>query len=329
MLYIKKIIKKIFPNYILNKYRLYCFRDFIKEINSLDIEYMNGNVKKKDFPYVKLKNGHKFYGPKSTIEETRLYELIKKNIKISIDPKCFGVIKEIIERFFFPRSLPGQMIFSKSKYYLMRDPLNDFNISHKIKKKIARIFLLRKGDTVLDIGAHHGFGTLRMADYVGSEGKIIAFEADTISLSILNLNLSTLNNVIIVPIAVSNYKKKNDIFYYDNLPAGNSLQKEVLKDLGINTLVKKRVNIDTVDNVMKILGIKSVNHINITINGGEPEALDGASETIKSSEKIKITMPGWYVRDGKKLYKVLFNKLRDLGFRQIMIGKLGRVIAWK
>jgi len=97
----------------------------------------------------------------------------------------------------------------------------------------------------------------------------------------------------------------------------------------MDNIIEIKVDVDSGDNVLKSLGVSEVNHISITVNGGEPEALEGLRNTIGWSKNLRISMPGWYMRDDKRLDKILRPQLESLGFRTIMTGKLGRVIAWK
>ena len=129
--------------------------------------------------------------------------------------------------------------------------------------------------------------------------------------------------------AVSNYKKSDGHFFVDGVATGNSLRPDVLEGLGVNKLSKMNIEIDTGDNILANLGIDTIDYLNVTVNGGEPEVIIGLSETISRSRKMAVTMPGWYYRDGKRLDKLLSSHLSDLGFANIKTGKLGRIIAWQ
>ena len=61
------------------------------------------------------------------------------------------------------------------------------------------------GMVVLDCGAHTGFFTLLLAKRVGKKGRVFAFEPDPVLRSILqqNIQLNSLNNVTVLPYAVS------------------------------------------------------------------------------------------------------------------------------
>ncbi|MCW8905853.1 MAG: FkbM family methyltransferase [Sedimenticola sp.] len=324
----KQTIKKITPAWAIKRLRKYRLRHLVDEINALPIEQMG--VDEKSFPWVKLREGRIFYGLPTSNDEQKLFGCIKRDIS-SIDERCFGVISEIIDRYRAPRSLPGELTRFPSRYAPIRDPLNDYDFSTNVTKKIASKFNLRQGDVVVDIGAFHGFGTMRMADYIGENGKIVAFEANPVSLDLLKRNIveNRLANVIVVPKAASNYTKEASKFYYDGVPTGNSLRGDVLENLGINSIVEIKVDVDTPDNVLSQIGIDKVNHVSITVNGGEPEALEGMANTIKASDNLRITMPGWYYRDGERLDVILERKLVQMGLSNVIKGKLGRVLAWK
>ena len=251
--------------------------------------------------------------------------------ELNIDYKFIAVLIEIIERYLSPRSIPGELINNETRFKILRDPLNDFNFSNSLKEEIVTIFRPKKGDTVMDIGAYHGFGTLRIAEHLKFNGKIIAVEVDPINYKLLCKNIKKNGFDIIKPFnyAISNYDSEDGYFYFDNEPSGNSLRSDVLKNLDLKNLKKLPAKIISGDSLLSKLQINSLNYLNITINGGEPEALKGLELTIKNSENIRITMPGWYFRDGERLDKNLERLLKKLYFSNIYLGKKGRVIAWK
>ena len=73
---------------------------------------------------------------------------------------------------------------------------------------ISSLFLnvIRKGDTVVDVGANVGFFTLLSAVLVGSTGKIIAFEPDENNYNRLNTSimLNSFSHITVVRKPVSN-----------------------------------------------------------------------------------------------------------------------------
>ncbi len=324
---LRKNLKKIIPNPIFIAYKKLLTKSLKEEIEKLDIH--STGIDDEGDPWVKLKNGLLYFGfhPKSS--EKILFDILSK--ELNIDYQFIGVLVEIIERYISPRSLPGELINSETRFNILRDPLNDFSFKNKLKNEIAAKFRPNKNDIVMDIGAYHGFGTLKIAEYLDSTGLIIAVEVDPINYKILckNIRKNGFDNVKTFNYAISDYSSENGYFYFDNQPSGNSLRSDVLTNLDIKNIKKLPAKIITGDFLLSTLNINSINHLNITINGGEPEALEGLTKTIKNSENIRVTMPGWYVREGEKLDKNLERSLKKMNFSNIHLGKKGRVLAWK
>ncbi|MCG2725697.1 MAG: FkbM family methyltransferase [Elusimicrobia bacterium] len=74
--------------------------------------------------------------------------------------------------------------------------------------------VIKKGDIVLDLGAHIGYYTLIFAKLVGNEGKVIAFEPSPNNFALLkkNIGINGYKNVILKQKAVSN-KNENIKLY--------------------------------------------------------------------------------------------------------------------
>jgi FkbM family methyltransferase len=68
--------------------------------------------------------------------------------------------------------------------------------------------LVRKGDTVLDIGANIGYYTLILARQIGHSGRVFAFEPDPENFALLKKNVAAngYNNVILVNAALSDHR---------------------------------------------------------------------------------------------------------------------------
>lgn len=325
---VKSIIKGMLPNWLKQRISLARAKHLINEINTLGIS--KAGLDSDGTPWVELHRGLRFYGLEPSQDEQALYRLIQPKI-VDIQEIHFGVALAVISRYLAPRSLPGELTFSPSAYDPIRDPLNDFGLEPSEKKTIASLFRPKEGDVIVDIGAFHGFGTMRMAEHIGSSGRLIALEANPVSLKLLRKNISAndFSNICIAPKAASNVAVSQGKFYFDGIPTGNSLRADVLENLGVTNIKEIEVPIDTGDNILRHFNIEQVNHISITINGGEPEALQGLSRTIRSSPRMTISMPGWYFRDGKRLDATLKEQLINMNFKEIRTGKLGRVIAWK
>ncbi len=95
---------------------------------------------------------------------------------------------------------------------------------------------LKKGDTVLDIGANIGYYTLLFAKLVGENGKVFAFEPDPTNFTLLkkNIEINGYENVVLVQKAVANkngtvrlYIKGEDNIGYNTIYDTNDGRKSI------------------------------------------------------------------------------------------------------
>lgn len=146
--------------------------------------------------------------------------------------------------------------------------------------------VLRKGDTVLDIGSHIGYYALLAAEIVGKHGSVTAFEPDTVSYGLLKKNRSVNNYENITPInkAVS---EKNAIerLYINRLNTGDN---KLIKD----GTTKEYVKIETIK-LDDFLKVKKVDVIKIDIQGAELRALKGMTKLLKANPKCRILIEFW------------------------------------
>ena len=82
--------------------------------------------------------------------------------------------------------------------------------------------VVRPGMTVIDSGAHVGYYSTLAAELVGPSGKVIAFEPEELSRSMLNQSIeeNAYHNVLVVPMALSDKVGEADLEICLELPAG-------------------------------------------------------------------------------------------------------------
>lgn len=202
---------------------------------------------------------------------------------------------------------------------------------------------IKSGDTVVqagvDMGTKHkkclASNVFYMSKIVGKEGKVIAIEPDKNNIKKLKEYIKENHIENIIPVEKALWKERGKFTF---LIAKNSWdnQLSIIPDtdkIPKDTWIRKRVvQADTLDNILENLGIDSISHICLTINGAELEVLEGMKKTLQN----KITMlvaSGDSQRyrptaNGVPLNKKIASVLEDHGFKT-KINRKGWINAYK
>lgn len=142
---------------------------------------------------------------------------------------------------------------------------------------------IKKGDTVLDIGANIGYFTLIFSKLVGPSGNIYAFEPEPTNFSLLknNLIINNITNVTLEQKAVSDQTKKTKLFLNKYNMGAHSLQ-----DFSMQ---KSFVEVESIklDDYTKIENSK-VDFIKLDIEGAECNAIQGMNALLNKNENLTI-----------------------------------------
>ncbi len=145
--------------------------------------------------------------------------------------------------------------------------------------------IIKRGDTILDIGANIGFYSKILSECTGLYGKVHSFEPDQINFEHLKKNTGQLVNIILNHNAVSDqsgelniYKSKDLNVDHRTYPVGEYESIEVIDAITIDKYV---------DNAYKVDIIK------MDIQGFEVSALKGMAKTIKANPEIKLLLEFW------------------------------------
>lgn len=173
--------------------------------------------------------------------------------------------------------------------------------------------MLRKGDVVLDLGAHIGAYSVKAALAVGAEGKVIAIEPNEENSRLLraNIQINGLRNVIVLQKGVWRTRGK--------------LRLRVSETRGSHTLCTdssdfratgefEEVEVDTVDNILRELQIKNTSFIKMDIEGAELEALEGMNETLHMSG-LRLAIAAYHRREGVETHSTVSRRLNEMGFQ--------------
>jgi FkbM family methyltransferase len=203
------------------------------------------------------------------------------------------------------KNLKKAKIFGKYKFfYLENDKYIGQRIALEKYEPYETELILRQarvGDVVVDVGANIGYYTVLLADKVGKNGKVYAFEPDITNFEILvkNIKENKLKNVVVVNAAVGSKSGKLKLH-------------KSKENFGDHKLYGKDKDIEEVK-IIKLddyLADVKVDLMKIDTQGWEPEVIGGAMKIIKRDQPIMFIeySPASYQiakLDGKKMMENL------------------------
>ncbi len=208
-----------------------------------------------------------------------------------------------------------------SKMYLN---LNDYGLSKHLflngvrEPECTKIMKkwLKKGMTIVELGANIGYYALMEASIIGDKGKIYAVEPFPSNFELLKNNIS-LNpyKKIIHPyhLAISNKSGTEKLFVSNEHNLCNMLSSDCNDYVEVKT--------ETLDNFLK--GKKSPDLIRMDIEGFEYYVLEGMKKTLKDNKscKIFIEMHPHQMNEKGLDYKKPLDTLLNLGYKPIYVVK--------
>lgn len=194
-------------------------------------------------------------------------------------------------RFFLLNNIVGFIRpFNKEEGWTIYDGLHyivPFDTISVIKE-VRRVYVKpKKGDVVLDAGAHYGFYTLLASRLVGAKGCILAFEPHLHNYRrlVANLRLNGTKNVKTFNLALGELNSQAKL-YTD----GESGTYSTFFKRGAHYQNVTMVRLDTIATQM---GLEKLDLIKIDVEGAELSILEGARETMQKF-KPKLTIAGYH-----------------------------------
>ena len=164
------------------------------------------------------------------------------------------------------------------------------------------------GDIVIDIGAYVGMYSIKASHFVGPEGLVIAVEPLLGNLAYLKSNVKYLSNIKVIKVALSNYIGHGKL-YSSPSTAAHSM-----------TYVRKNftnVKVTTLDELVRKLGLITVDYIKIDAEGSDMKILEGAKGVLKKYSPI-ISIACYHISpDGHPYISKVLHYLKRLGYKCI------------
>ena len=175
---------------------------------------------------------------------------------------------------------------------------------------------VKKGDRVIDVGAHVGYYTLLLSQLVGNAGKVYAFEPDPKNFELLkkNVEINGFKNIELIQKAVSNKTGIIKLYLGDEDRATNRIYDAQLDD------TKKSIEIKTIS-LDEYIKDKKIDFIKIDVEGSELGVIEGMESIFQNNKQIKIItefFPFLIEKSGNKPKEIL-KKLENLNFEMYEI----------
>jgi len=139
-------------------------------------------------------------------------------------------------------------------------------------------YVLKPGDTVIDVGANVGYYTRMASLLVGDAGRVLAFEPMPTALRLLRNNTTDLPNVTVEDKALSDHEGKEEFYVRDHGDTSSLVRDQISFSV--------RVSVTTLDRKLSLASLERVDFIKIDVEGSELDVLRGSVETIKRYQPI-------------------------------------------
>lgn len=219
----------------------------IKKIDSLEIS--KSGIDAEGDPYVTLKDGTTFFGSKLPNPAPRyifFFHLLSQRTKRTLCKECLIVAMDIVIRYV------------------------EQGLKYGGPKKQSR-YTVKLGDKVSEMGGYQGFCSIKLAQQVGSEGRVIAIEPMQDNFRLLEKNRKANDLPQLITINSGVWNKTEDLTFSRKIGDGQSSSIDMKYDSGQSFEIKA----DSLDNIYRSIGVYPDDFMIIQLNGAEPKALEG------------------------------------------------------
>ena len=204
------------------------------------------------------------------------------------------------------------------KFYCRINNREDLVFMTNHEEDIIEHFTPKKGDIVVDIGAHMGRYTIISSKRVGANGKVVAIEAHPSNFEMLNSNIKLNQLTNVTPLNYAVYSKETKIkLYLPDEESGYTMHHSIMSNYVFTKYKDKtgdkfvEVSANTLDYLLQLNEITDVNWIKIDVEGAEFEVLKGAHNVLSNSKDISLLIEV----HGKDTYEPIIESLRSYNFK--------------
>jgi len=241
----------------------------------------------------------------------------------------FRLLNEIYFKFLSPK---GEKWITSSLSYGLRMKINiaEFLQAHLYlfgsyelpTVKFIRSFL-SQGGTALDIGAQIGYLTLVCATAGERKTRVFSFEPEPVNIGQFqtNVGLNNLNNVTLVPKAVSSQPGVIKLYLSNDFNSGT--HSTIADDPNVSSQFVE-VPCITLDDFVSENDLRTVDLIKIDVEGAELEVIQGAANILQSKYPTLIIELSEGIQASRGYSTPAFNQMMsDFGYSPYLISDNG------
>jgi len=188
--------------------------------------------------------------------------------------------------------------------------------------------IIGRGAVVVDVGANIGWFTLLSANIIGEKGRVLAFEPDPVSFSLLlrSKQKNAFENIQAFNMCASNKEGSQKLW----LSSGNLGNHSTVRQVGDNSIDVRTV---TLDKILEKLKIGIIDLLKVDVEGAEPEVIEGVQQYLLASKIKNIFLEwnpeSWTTR--KELVEIIMSKYNVYQFVRspFLIKKLNEPLSQK
>lgn len=150
----------------------------------------------------------------------------------------------------------------------------------------GKFYDIKKGDTIMELGAYKGYFAIKASKLVGAEGRVIAVEPVPKNLEIFRMNVdeNQLDNISVFENAI--WQESKEITFNTTENQRNSIRTDLLSDTQPIT-----VQALSIDDLIRKSEISKLDFVRLQLNGVEFEALEGFRLVDQYRPKLMIATP--------------------------------------
>ncbi|MCA1762593.1 MAG: FkbM family methyltransferase, partial [Flavobacteriales bacterium] len=238
--------------------------------------------------FIRLVDGPVFYGERAYPKDKKYYYTLPVSVRRRIPFEAMRVAIDIVTRFFEGGLMYGGP-FKNDQY----QP--------------------DSGDIAVEMGAFRGYFILRLCQWVGEKGKVVAIEPMPENVRILkkNIKANSIKNCTVIEKGVWH---KADAMVFNKKEKDNQSSSLVISDHGSE---KYSVPVDSLDKIFDEAGLQYCDFMVIQLNGVEIDALNGMTKIRPKNMAIAAR----YDKPGQNAIEAIGSWMKKCGYKHNVVKK--------